>query len=283
MLVGLIVSDALSCRVLPWRRRSPVDLDHKDRLKNTVPSDPSGFLQRRDRWRSHLTRTLNQLSMEASMNSDLHACLGSPSRDQVTLMDNWAEAILLTLPLFLISLDQHSDGAPLVCSQQVRPDYQASTLSFYQGLVALLNADYMLAATIADSWNISPGEPQLFDDAMGTLAWRHVVSSQGDFSLTVGQSLHTVQGGHSRLELPLISGLLSTAWRGLEGVPVRWSQALITPTDSTQQWLRESWHIADSRIVDQWAQVLWSRWLGQDSSLPFPRNNTGYPTVSPVI
>ena len=137
---------------------------------------------------------------------------------------------------------------------------QTAVRAFYRGATTLLSGQRAALASI------QLASPQIAHSSSATLvqvvalALEQVYLAEGDFALTLAQSL---KSSPNIPGLPILSGFLSTCWVGSRGIPTRWPQQLLTPTPPLQYWLQRRWHIDDVIILYEWGEYLHDRWLGQ--------------------
>lgn len=273
ILRSILIADALSHRSLPACLQPGVDWARtKDTSLRPLPVAITSH-----RWCRQITHRLRH---RTNATYKYHAASMQPERaivgDEVPSEVHW---ILTTLPWFLQRLDNRA-LASLVESTEICHPHQKNLLAFYQGAEALLNKDVALAKAVWLSTSqlartYPTDEPQVI-----TLAFEHVFGADGDFSLTVGQSLKcsSLLNG-----LPILSSFLSACWIGNQGIPTQWCQALLAPTPSLQDWLQERWQISSISILDEWAEVLTDLWLGRHPLHPATHKPNALPAVQPII
>lgn len=254
ILLGIVIADALAQRELFWLTglSSPQAAEwaiSADRSSHRL-KDEGGDGVGND-WRH---RTVRLLAADAA-EREPSACDGGKSMSP----DGFpAPSILTMLPAFLASLEL-SEAAFCSWLDHHRAEGVApSILAVCQGARALLAANLDQAY---QAWHQceQTQSPTLPGGSHLSLAFRRVFAAQGNFELTIGQSLNQGQLAPSLL---IPSGLLSACWRGLPGIPLRWHQALVNPSPELQAWLRRSWRLEDVGLLEIWATNLWHRWLG---------------------
>ncbi|MBE7380359.1 MAG: hypothetical protein F6J95_002975 [Leptolyngbya sp. SIO1E4] len=275
IFLGVLIADALSYRRLPWG--VPASFEGGQRAETMATPFSSAIAS--DRWCREMIRSLCLPLEKGPLRQDIPLESGPTAGEKTDPGSQGIEAMLATLPLFLQELDPPDSTFP----SWVNPNSQtspAAVLTFHQGMAALLNANIALARKAWIEIAQMGSSSQNPEAGLISLAFEQVFLADGDFGLTLGQSLHSP----SELPgLPILSGILSACWVGSRGIPVRWYQALITPPATLQAWLQQRWQIPSIQRIETGTEGLWHRWLGSDASPSRTRKNTAYPVVQPVI
>ena len=289
ILLGILIADALSHRYLSWELR-PAELPGK--VEDSAPR-LSRLAIESDRWCHHLSFTLSHLMQEGCKSYTFSHLPIEINEGLVDAKTSIVEAILFILPTFLLNIDSLDFGS-LISDCQLTPSHQALSRAFYQWIVIFLNNNDLASAKLAwETQVLMTNLSSIPEKDSLVLALDHVLSAEGNFFLSLGQSLccasHSTAlnpllteqlssqqsysaSGFTQLRgtlssnpagLPLLTGLLSACCVGCRGIPNRWYQALTNPTASLSYWLQNRWQISGIHIIDDWAEGLWQRWCGK--------------------
>jgi hypothetical protein len=267
LLVAIVVADAVSQGYLPWQ-------------PGPLPTEGSSPIQ--GPWPGALGSDRGCHLLAGFLNRLLHQPIGAltvPRQPAMTAQLSslsTVTAMLATLPMLLPWLD-----TPKALSHGYRaanlPADSRALIAFYQCLAAFLNQPPL---TRPDLEGILPSLPTTGEKGVFALAAATVLSSAGDFELTLGQSLHAPVSSPG---LPIVSSLLCAAWGGWQAIPVDRYQVLRSPAPPLRRWLENRWQLTSLKRVDDWAGVLWQQWLGcyRCQSLPAPLFSS--PPVQPIV
>lgn len=261
ILTGIVIADAVSHGRLCQQVSTGFGYCHKA-VSSTTRLD-GGIAS--DRWCHH---TVNQLKSS----STLALTAISPQREarpSLPLSKNPIESALFKLPSFLEQLDQ----APIVLPNT---DATCPESLLYSAMAALLDQDIQMTQQIYRGL-IARSTSEAFSRALA-IALDSVFQANGDFSLSVGQSLHVdlpMPG------LPILTALLSTSWTGSLSLPLPAQWALDAPPPLLQAWLTERWSLSTTRQLETWAATLWRKWAGDLTALSSPSANVAILPASP--
>ena len=276
ILRSIVIADALSHQVLPWKTQPTTN--YWQSPEGTL-TQPLAIAISRDQWCQQITHSMRRHLVDATHHHPAtNMPLEAPTEEQGEHPGDGVLAILTTLPMFLQSLDarDRSSWLRLPTGCQI---HQEVVTAFYQGAEALLNSDLTLAEAAVDITQ-KASTHQDFAIQVVVLAFEHVLRADGDFSLTIGQSL---QSYPPMPGLPILSSLLSACWRGSQGIPVRWHQALIGPTPALESWLQQRWQMSSINVLDEWAEVLTGLWMGRYPWYSAPHERVSLPAVQPIM
>ncbi|MDB9528066.1 hypothetical protein PN498_18875 [Oscillatoria sp. CS-180] len=254
LLAGLIIADAMSHQQLrclvPLFEEQSIDLGSSSMSSNTAIVS--------DRW---CHRIVDQLSSFSSANTNkLISPVECQTLQQLPPTDNPLESLLIGIPKVLAELDPtmtlaHHDSAE-----------GAIALAFYQGMMALLDRDLKRVEQLEASITTTATTTTEPLTQMVALAFEHVLSADGDFILSVRQSLYSASPLPG---LPILAGILSSCWTGLSGLPLAAYAELYVTSSSLRGWLQPRWRLTEAATLEAWATGLWQQWSGSLTSTSF--------------
>jgi len=254
ILWGVIIADALSHRRLAWSSGSLIKEDTGTALGGS--DEPFAEAVMSDRWCHQIADQLNH--------ADNLPNLTTETLQQIANADSPA-MLLAVLPSVLVELDQLKSLLNVTSGNGSSIAAHAVSIAFYQYMGAVLNDDLATADHLRQQVKaIAQTDDTPFVQTIA-LAFDQVSLAQGDYALSLGQSLEVTA---PMAGLPLLTGILSACQGGMLGIPVTHRLAIQAPDAPLRTWLQTRWQLTAESSLRQWTQGLWQRWLGCDVTAP---------------